>query len=208
MADSRRELRDRRLLGEYKELMDLSSRSPLVKIEAVSRHFPPTEYMVTYNCLGYLDSSRTKTGTGHKVRITLTESYPQVPPIFQYETPIFAPYFMTQYAASEHGGKNISNYICIGHIGTPRLPLRNFVIGVGKMIQFRFDSRSGNKPLDTRSLEGADVPEPDFTNEDANLLDIRVYDSPAAKPSEESELMIRVMDESSDDDVGGLIKIL
>lgn len=155
MAHSARELRDRRLAGEYRQLMEFSDRSPLVTVQAVGHNMPPTEYMVTYNCKGYTDSSRRKITTGHKIHITLPSNYPQVPPIFQFKSNVWAPRFMNSFRASEHGNKVIDNYICIGHIGTPEIPLVNFVLGVGHMIQLQRDA-PGMKPIDTRSLEGPD----------------------------------------------------
>lgn len=196
MSESRQQLRDKRLLGEYKELMEFSARSLLVKIEPVGPHFPPTEYLVTYNCLGYTDSSMTKTTTGHKMRITLPERYPEVPPIFQYESKVWAPAFFESYTASEHGGRTIRRYICIGHIGTPRLPLLAFVIGVGHMIQLRRDAR-GYKPIDTRSLEGPNVEELITVAEPVADFEIVVLDSTPSQPKDAGK-----------DNLGDLIKIL
>lgn len=209
MGDSRRELRDRRLLGEYKELMEFSARSPLVKIEQQGQKFPPTEYLVTYDCVGYTDSSQKRTTTGHKVRITLPERYPQAPPIFQYESNVWSPRFFGSYTASEHGGKTIRNYICIGHVGRPDLPLRTFVIAVGHMIQLRRDA-GDTKPVDTRSLEGpdfSDVEERILVSESSQVFDIVVLENNIKKNVDKSGEVSGRRDDNSDDDLDDLIHV-
>lgn len=210
MGNTWQELRDRRLLGEYQELMEFSERSPLVKIEPADSNFPPAQYLVTYNCLGYTDSSMAKTTTGHKVRIILPANYPKVPPIFQYESKVWAPSFFESFTAREHDNRTIKHYICIGHIGTPKLSLRTFVIGVGHMIQLRRDAGNG-KPLDTRSLEGQDFEEitvPPQTQDDDLEINFLAR-APATTPTDDFEII--VIDPGKDrkgNDLDKLIRIL
>ncbi|CAG0935169.1 hypothetical protein TFLX_04001 [Thermoflexales bacterium] len=150
MAKIQREIDDERKENEYQDLMLLAQYSPLVKIEALDagHGHPPTQYRITYTCRGYRAPG--SIAERFVVSMTLPADYPRVLPDFHCVEPtsIYHPHIH-------------DDWICIGHQrGMPvGLPLREYVVGVGEMIQWRKDTDGLGKPVDERPLEGAE-PEP------------------------------------------------
>lgn len=150
MSKSQRQLDDERKANEYQDLMQLSEYSPLIKIKALDAKggLPPTHYEITYTCRGY--NRPGQMAERFVVYMVLGADYPRVLPLFQYDsaTPIYHPHVFPSLSG-------VSNYICIGHNNSMAigLPLREYVLGVGEMIQWRKDAGT-NQPADVRSLVG------------------------------------------------------
>jgi len=165
-------LRDERLKNEYEDIMKLSQYSPLISIEPVKGN-PPIEYLIVYNCKGYTDSSKKKIAECHKVRLNIPEGYPAKEPVFTALTPISHPHIFNR-------------YICVGHWSGPKLTLRQYIIGVGEMIQWKKGIDGNSKPIDNRELVGKEPeePKPDESEEKAR------------KEPEEPEIKIDILPDS------------
>jgi hypothetical protein len=173
---SQKQLDDERKENELQDLLKLSKYSSLIKVKAshTKQKNPPTYYEIEYKCKGY--RSPGKTAEYFKVYMTLPADYPRSLPIFQYDpkTPIHHKNIFSSY-------QGINQYICIGHdpAMSVGLPLREYVIGVGQMIQWRKPAQG--KALDTRSLVGKEpisippksnnVPPPPLKKTDIVILD-------------------------------------
>lgn len=147
MAKTKAQIMEERKENEYRDLMQLSQYSPLVKIRALDagRGRAPTRYEIIYTCRGYLDRGHRHIGNRFLVRMTLPADYPFCTPDFRCVDPptIDHPHIL-------------GDWICIGHqtrmpVG---LPLRQYVIGVGEMIQWRKATDGRGSPVDTRPLVG------------------------------------------------------
>lgn len=151
MAKTQQQIDDERKENEYRDLMQLSQYSPLIKIKALDagRGHPPTRYEIVYTCRGKLKTG----GIGNRflVRMTLPAIYPRDLPDFRCVDPptIDHPHIL-------------GDWICIGHEhGMPvGLPLREYVIGAGQMIQWQKDTEGRGGPVDNRPLVGKE-PEPE-----------------------------------------------
>lgn len=158
------ELDDERKENEYNDLMQLSQYSPLITIKALDGRpgRPPTRYEIVYMCRGY--SVPGMIAERFVVNMSLPASYPRDLPYFEYDasTPIYHPHVFSH-----------NRWICIGHErGMPvGLPLRQYVIGVGEMIQWRKDTDGRGGPVDERSLVGVEP-------------EAEVPSAPAARPGE------------------------
>jgi len=157
MAKTQREIDDERKENEYHDLMRLSQYSPLIKIRALDagRGHPPTRYEIVYTCRGYRKPG--EIADRFVVRMRLPAAYPRELPYFEYDeqTPIYHPHVFENFYGRQR-------WICIGHQNDMAvgLPLREYVIGVGEMIQWRRGVERGVRPVDERSLVGRE-PEPE-----------------------------------------------
>jgi ubiquitin-protein ligase len=142
------ELDDERLQREYEELMLLSECSDLIKVKATDggKGRLPHHFDITYTCRGY-KNARMEVGNNFLVHISLPADYPRALPLCVYDasTPIFHPHIFP-----ELGG--INYYICIGHRLQVGLPLKEYVIGIGEMIQWKRDTDGRGAPVDLRPL--------------------------------------------------------
>jgi len=147
MAKTKAQIMEERKQNEYRDLMQLSQYSPLIKIRALDggRGRAPTQYEIVYTCRGYLDWEHRHIGNRFVVRMTLPTDYPFCTPDVRCVDPptINHPHIF-------------GDWICIGHqtsmpVG---LPLRQYVIGVGEMIQWHKATDGRGGPVDTRPLVG------------------------------------------------------
>lgn len=178
-------LADIRKQNEFEDMMHLSAKSRFIKIRALDagHGHPPTRYEIIYTCKGYYAPG--KIAERFLVYLTLTSAYPTELPLFQYDpsTPIYHPNVFPEYSGTRH-------YICIGHDNrvVPGLPLRQYIIGVGHMIQHR--KGYNLTPIDTRELV-----EDDHTPSGIQM-EFEVENIPVA-PVKETDIQIEVIDSSS-----------
>lgn len=156
---SQSQIDDERKENELRDLIKLSEYSPLIKIKSLDsgQGHPPTRYQIEYTCHGY--SKPGVKADFFRVFMTLPADYPRSLPIFQYDpkTPIYHNNVFTSY-------QGINQYICIGHDNSMPvgLPLREYVVGVGQMIQWRKPDIGIKNAVDDRPLVGKEPD--DFPN--------------------------------------------
>lgn len=153
MAKTKAQLVEERKGNEYKDLMQLSQYSPLIKIRPLDagRGRAPTKYEIVYTCRGYVDRHKNDVRDRFVLEMELKANYPYELPDFHCVDPphIDHPHIL-------------GNWVCIGHqTNMPLgLPLRQYVIGVGEMIQWRKATDGRGGPLDTRPLVGREPDQP------------------------------------------------
>lgn len=159
MAKTKAQIMEERKENESRDLMQLSQYSPLIKIRALDagRGHAPTQYEIVYTCRGYAPKYHRQIRDRFVVRMTLPADYPFCTPNFHCVDP----------PTIEHPHIFESGWICVGHeTGMPvGLQLRQYVIGVGEMIQWRKATDGKGDPVDTRPLVGrepdqAQAPQP------------------------------------------------
>jgi ubiquitin-protein ligase len=119
-------IRAKRLLAEYKRLQEIDRRSELISIEETDNN-PPDRYTIHFSCRGILKAIRNEPVYGdlHRVKISLTGTFPTTAPQIEWLTPIFHP--------------NIREYgqeVCIGS-WFPAKTLDQLVLMLGEMIQYK-----------------------------------------------------------------------
>lgn len=125
--------RDRRLRADAQKVQDLAENSDLIEVRALELlpGQPPEVWEVTYRCRGIVGTHPDGSpvfGDHHCVRIELSRDYPEVPPIFEWQTPIVHP--------------NIEGHaphrVCINQARwQPGHYLDTIVLMIGEMVQYK-----------------------------------------------------------------------
>lgn len=133
--------RMRRLRADHDRMMELASRSDLIKVKVLGnvRGLPPERYLVTYkvpSIIGVDRSGKPKMGNEHQVEIYLHSDYPQRWPGLQWKTPIWHPNI-----------NHANGTVCIDAAwwGAAR-SLDRLVIMMGEMLQYKNFHDDPNTP--------------------------------------------------------------
>lgn len=135
--------RQRRLVADWKKLMESFSGFPFIQIESYVGN-PPEKYVVSYHVKGIerVDGERVMYRDYHEVEIKLPGTYPRTPPLCRMLTPIFHP--------------NIEPaVICIGDHWTAAERLCDLIVRIGEMITYQ--AHNIRSPLDGEAAMWTDL---------------------------------------------------
>lgn len=132
------DIRERRLLNDYKRLQELVSRSEFIHILTTDGN-PPERYLIRFTCRGVEKIN----GSGapafrdvHEVNVYLHAEYPLKQPQLKWMTPIF------------HPNIHLTGAVCIG-AWWPAKTLDELLISLGEMVQYKnFDPKD---PMNSRA---------------------------------------------------------
>lgn len=132
------DVRKRRLLADYNNIMDEFKNSPYISIEPLEGD-PPERYLVKYRLKGYvlnkLDDNVPKLSNYHEVEIYLPTTYPRMKPKCKANNNIFHPNFRTE--------------VCVGDYWGAGETLSDIIIQIGDMIQYK--KYNVNSPLNAKA---------------------------------------------------------
>ena len=118
--------RARRLKADFDRVKALHDLRGLFAIEGIGGD-PPEQYIIRFTCRGIarIEGDRPIYSDLHRVRLTLTDSYPDTPPIMEWLTPVFHPNIRPD-----------GQGVCIGE-WYPAKTLDQLVIMLGEMVQYQ-----------------------------------------------------------------------
>ena len=145
-----------RLVRDLNELETLSEDEETIEIEPLNSKTAPTEYYIYLNYPSFRSQSppgvRPPIINRHKIKVVLGAEYPNMPPLFTWETPIFHPNINPK-----------DNSVCLGQLRDKYLPsfgLKNICLMLVEMIQWRnfdiynaFNIEASKWAADTRNWD-------------------------------------------------------
>lgn len=115
--------RERRLHHEHEQMRQLERSSSMVSFSSAG--IPPTQYAVTLSCRGLRRFGDTVAESNiHQFDVTLSESFPLVPPVVVWLTPVFHPNLKPP-------------YVCTGDIWYPAMSIAEFVVALCELVQYK-----------------------------------------------------------------------
>ena len=147
--------RQRRLMADWKKLMESFSEFPFIRIESYVGS-PPEKYVVSYHVKGIerVDGKRIVYRDYHEVEIKLPGTYPRTPPLCRMLTPIFHP--------------NIEPaVICIGDHWTAAERLCDLIVRIGEMITYQ--AHNIRSPLDGEAAMWTDLHQDELPIDSSDL---------------------------------------
>lgn len=134
----------RRLESDYRSLVELKSRTDIIKFE-IGQSVPPNKYRVTFECKGIMLNPATGQPcitVNHEVEIYLHSGYPSKQPQLKWITPIYHPNI---------NGRN--GRVCIQY-WIPSMTIADLVIMLGNMV--RYANYNISSPLDSQAAKWAE----------------------------------------------------